>query len=315
MESLLHKLGVFHGDLTAARALVYARLPRPAEDAAWSLSGTVRGPRCLHAQTLPLAVPLVDAGPGPTLLAKAIVPDPVFWSPDLPAIYDVTINLQRGAEIVASDRREIGLRSLGVEGRSLILGGQKWVLRGISTDSTNAVRPRFWHDESVALVLASGVREHPDGAAPLTDKEPYREADASRSPLAEASQWGALSIFPVSAGDAQTQLRELSRFPGAAIAVFRDKLPPDIRPGQVAPNILIAQMITAGDLSRIDPRIDLLLADSRWLTTSSIAIAAAKPVIASRRLQRPVDLAQARAECDKLQRDLAPFGQFAGYIV
>ena len=40
-----------------------------------------------------------------------------------------------------------------------------------------------------------------------------------------------------------------------------------------------------------------------------------KPVVAARYLDSPLTLAEARAACDALQRDLAPLGQFAGYVV
>ena len=290
---MLDDLVVFHGDLTAARALVYARLALPDGEGGWSLSGYVRGPRCLHAETLPLTTPLVDMGPGKTLLAKASIPDPVFWSPDLPAIYDVNVNLLLGAEIIASERREIGLRSLGVRGRDLFLGGKKWVLRGVSVRSTPPTRPWAWHAESAA----------------------YIAEDTDVEALDEASQWGALSVVPVSAANADSQLRALSRFPAAAIALFGDTLPADLEPRNVAPNSLIARMIGSDNLTPIDPRIDLLVADAQWLATRTLPATLDKPVIASRRLPSPVDLAQARAACDRLQRDLAPLGQFAGYIV
>src|SRR5829696_6519128 len=125
MTNDLPQLDVFYGDLTVNRAFVYARLPLPAEVGAWSLAGQIRGPRCLAAETLPVTSPLLDLGPGPTLLARAMVTDPCFWSPDLPAIYDVTVNLLRGTEIVASARREIGLRSLGVRGKHLALESKR----------------------------------------------------------------------------------------------------------------------------------------------------------------------------------------------
>ncbi len=148
----LTPLDVFYGDLTANRAYVYARLPRPADDAGLSLGGFVRGPRCLQAETLPLTAKLVDLGPGPTLLARALVPEPCFWSPDLPAIYDVTVNLLRGEEVIATERREIGLRSFGVKGQNLMLDGKRWVLRGVTASSTVATLPRAWHEDSAAYV-------------------------------------------------------------------------------------------------------------------------------------------------------------------
>ena len=73
-DSALADLDVFYGELTVHRACIYARLPRPAEDAGLTLAGQVRGPRCLHAQTLPLTSPLADLGPGPTLLARRSFP-------------------------------------------------------------------------------------------------------------------------------------------------------------------------------------------------------------------------------------------------
>ena len=69
MADDLAELDVLYGDLTPNRACVYARLPRPADDAGLKLAGQVRGPRCLTAETLPLSATLVDLGPGPTLLA------------------------------------------------------------------------------------------------------------------------------------------------------------------------------------------------------------------------------------------------------
>ncbi|MEX2174251.1 MAG: hypothetical protein WD872_07805 [Pirellulaceae bacterium] len=169
----LSELDIFYGDLTVNRALVYARLPRSVQDAGWSLVGQVRGPRCLHAETLPLTSPLVDLGPGPTLLARAMVPDPVFWSPDLPAIYDVIVHLMSGTKIVATARREIGLRSLGVRGRNLALESKRWVLRGVMTHSTVARLPRAWQGASAVFVasekMASGVRKHPDSEATQPD--------------------------------------------------------------------------------------------------------------------------------------------------
>src|SRR5262245_46001615 len=146
MTNDLPELDVFYGDLTVNRALVYARLPLPADAGPWSLGGHVRGPRCLTAQTLPVTSKLEDLGPGPTLLAKATVTDPCFWSPDLPAIYDVTVHLLRGGEIAATASREIGLRSLGVRGRHLALESKRWVLRGVCTESTHAALPRHWHE-------------------------------------------------------------------------------------------------------------------------------------------------------------------------
>jgi len=292
----LRELDVFFGDLTVNRAFVYARMPLPAEAGDWSLSGQVRGPRCLTAQTLPATSLLEDLGPGPTLMARAAVPDPCFWSPDLPAIYDLTVNLRRGGQIVATGSREVGLRALGVRGRHLALESKRWVLRGVCPESTHAALPRQWH-EALACYVA---------------------VDPRVEVLAEASQWGALAVVEVrgEAGSLLALLRELAQFPSVALAVVHGELPADFKPSQAAPNLLLAQVIGDGDELRVRPWTNILWAETDdSLRIGRISTLAELPVVACRKLHQPLPLAEARAACDALQRDLAPIGQFAGYVV
>src|SRR4051812_6948047 len=99
MPNLLDNLDVFYCELTPARATVYARLEGLGSTAGLSLTGYVRGPRCFYSKTLPATFRLQDAGPGPSLLAKSLVPDPCYWSPETPHIYDVTVELRNGADV------------------------------------------------------------------------------------------------------------------------------------------------------------------------------------------------------------------------
>jgi hypothetical protein len=289
---LLADLDVFYGDLTVSRAYVYARLPRPAEDAGLTLVGQVRGPRCKLAETLPLTSPLIDLGPGPTLLAQALVPDPVFWSPDLPAIYDVTVNLLRGTELIASARREIGLRSLGVRGRNLFLNGKRWVLRGVSAASANSRRITDWHDAAAA----------------------YLDDDAPTACRA-ASEQGVLAMIDVVGEHPVWRIRHLANYPSVAICV-PDMLPADFRKSQVAPNVILAQRLVRDVVLTRRSWADVLVvtADDVEFVREAVASFDA-PIIAARYHRLRVDVAAARAACDALQRDLAPLGQFAGYVV
>jgi hypothetical protein len=295
----LQQLDVFYGELTPNRAYVYARLPRPIQNAGLTLSGHVRGPRCLSAQTLPSVAPLVDLGAGPTLLARAAVMEPCFWSSDLPAIYDVVVNLQCGNEVLSSVRREIGLRSLGVRGPRFSLAGKPWVLRGVVSSSTTAKLPREWHDANAAFVVPSFYVES-------TDEQ-----------LAEASQFGALTVIEMARGQAGIRnLRQISAHPAVAMAVGNQNMSPDISKKEVSPNILLAQRIDAEDPVARQPWADLLLTtttDPDLLT--QISQLGELPIIVVRPLDSPIAITEARAACDQLQRDLAPVGQFAGYIV
>jgi hypothetical protein len=306
----LDDVDVFYGELTVARALVYARLPWPADDAGLSVSGAVRGPRCLHAQTLPTSVPLVDQGAGPTMLARALVPDPVFWSPDLPAIYDVTVNLVRGGRTIATTRREIGLRALGVRGRKLLLAGKNWVLRGVSTHSTTQQLPRAWHEVSAAYCRPTF---HVGQALPQIVASPVDPAHTECGPtLDEASQWGALVVAAIEEGG----LRDLARYPAVSIAVLHGKRSPRFTPPQSFSNILLAQAVPLTGDFQPQPWAQLLLAPAdNPQRIAELAASVQLPVLAIRRLASPLPIDEARAACDALQRDLAPIGQFAGYIV
>ncbi len=305
MTNDLPQLDVFFGDLTVNRAQVYARLPLVDDAGAWSLAGQVRGPRCLLAETLPLSVPLVDQGSGPTLLARALIADPVFWTADLPAIYDVTVNLLRGDELVASARREIGLRPLGVRGRFLSLAGKRWVLRGVHASSTNSTLPRHWHDAATCYVAATLTRRASEGVPPVTDC------------FAETSQFGALAVALAAdpAGSIEQRLRELARFPAVAIIVAHE-LPADLQARRVAPNLVLAQQLDGTAEPNIQPWAHLLwMENAEPAAVSRLAASTELPIIVSRQLQQPLPLAAARAACDALQRDLADVGQFAGYVV
>ena len=98
------------------------------------VSGTLVGPECSTAATLPTTVSLVDQGAveGQPPLARGICTEPGFWTPELPNLYRAEVTLRRGDDVVASGRRMIGLRRLGVKGRSLSLDGRRYVPRGVA---------------------------------------------------------------------------------------------------------------------------------------------------------------------------------------
>jgi hypothetical protein len=295
LPSDLSNLDLFYGELTVNRASVYARLPRPEDDAGLRLTGAVIGPRCFNTRTLPTTAHLCDLGAGPTLLSRALVIDPSYWSPDVPSIYDVTIDLRRGGKVLATARRELGFKALGVRNRSFAQQGKHWVFRGVSASSAKALLPREWHAASAGFV---------------TD-----EMDAR---LAEASQRGVFAAVELGgeAGEIVARLRILAMFPAAILAVIRGHLPRPFAIKGVAPNLLLAQPLDPIREFVLQPWAQVIWAETsepRLLTELQTSLDL--PIVAVRRLRPAVPLDQARAACDKLQRDLAEIGQFAGYVV
>jgi beta-galactosidase/beta-glucuronidase len=74
------------------------------------LQGTLRGPYCETARTLPAEFAFRELGAKESGLAEAIVPDPCVWSPELPHLYEVLIEARQGDRVVASYHGMIGLR-------------------------------------------------------------------------------------------------------------------------------------------------------------------------------------------------------------
>jgi len=130
------------GRCDSLRAEVFFRAELPpglAADAA-VLTGSLTGPDCRHAITLPVtaklaAVPGSPAGlaatAASTVVARVILTEPSFWTPELPGLYRLEARLVAAGREVATWQRPVGLRRLGVRGRSLWLDGRRHVPRGI----------------------------------------------------------------------------------------------------------------------------------------------------------------------------------------
>jgi hypothetical protein len=113
---MLSRVELFFGEATDTQCRIYARAPRDTSVDDLRLMGTISGPQSMYAQTLPATFSFSDRGPGPTLLAEVILPDPCFWTPETPQLYQVNIELHRAGDVVVSERRMFGIRRLGVQG-------------------------------------------------------------------------------------------------------------------------------------------------------------------------------------------------------
>jgi Glycosyl hydrolases family 2 len=73
------------------------------------LRGTLRGPYCERAHTLPADFPFRQLS-GEQPVAEAVVTDPCLWSEELPHLYRAEVEAVRGDATVAEYHGEIGLR-------------------------------------------------------------------------------------------------------------------------------------------------------------------------------------------------------------
>lgn len=303
------QIEIFHGRLNPASAHVYAQLRGVTTQDGLSMAGFLRGPYCLYSTTLPATIKFIDAGPGESLLAKATLPDPCFWSPALPSLYDVHLELRRGEEVLAVCERQFGIRALDVRGRFLYDQGKRFVLRGVSAQLDPRLRSPVtdlpdllcWHDAPAAMLAMS----------------------PANSLCEEASRVGVLVVASVTADQpALQEVQRLSRYASVAIIVLAGDVPIDNDLRVAARNTILARWIDAAEDVAVDEGCEAIVVhlpgdSSEVATTEHSWTSQTIPVIVWRSLdyRRPRQLQAARAACDELQADLAPLGDFAGYFV
>lgn len=299
---------IYHGEAYDTLARVYVEYS--AHDATdCEIVGQVVGPRCEYAKTLPARMSLRMQSGGNVIRAEAIVPDPCFWSPRMPQLYDVQIEVRCGDKIICSAERPLGIRRLGPRGESLFLEGTRWVMRGVSegtlpeSDANDTELLQSCHDAEAALLIS----------------------DASDELLESASRLGTLLLVQVtgSSDEIARQLNRLSRYP-VAIAVIRSEsasvvgdLAFDATAKEKRPrNLLLAQHVKESDAEPLAPWAQMVLVEGQEASRiAERAKAFSLPVIAYRPAAAGQGVLEDRKACDHLQRDLAPHGDFAGYIV
>jgi len=213
-------LDIFFGRSTEVVTDVYLRAPRQTP---WSgpvrLAGRITGPYCQGIRTVPSPVVFEDLGEGPTLLARACVPDLAPWSPLHPHVYRVEVQLLLDNHPVDQVRRVWGCHRLGVHQSWLFQGGKRYPLLAARL-SDPLGDAQLWHDLAVAAVVESPQERW----------------------LAEATTWGTPTVCVAAPGDTTLveRLRYWARFPAVWLALLADRDQTTEELNNVAPNLLLA---------------------------------------------------------------------------
>lgn len=285
------------------RAEAYVRLVGGLAGA--TISGTLIGPRCRLATTLPTAIPLrALTGDGPAA-ARAIVTEPSFWTPELPNLYELAAEARTTAGVVAATRRMVGLRRLGVRGRSIWLDGRRWVPRG-RVAAGESFDPAGFRAESLAAVIT-------DPAPAVCDA-----ADASGVAIvAHVSRWCETAKIV-------EQVAMLAQHPAVMMAVIPPESVAAVMAARCTGTMLVAVEVDAGGPppDAIMPGVECLvarLAPGEVPTDTWRMHAPPVPIVAWREGE-----GEGRRACDLLQAELAawacavesnPPWDWAGYIV
>ncbi|MBI3839383.1 MAG: hypothetical protein HY288_15805 [Planctomycetia bacterium] len=320
------QLELFFGEAANAVAYFYARLRGIEPESRLQLTGTLTGPSCLYAKTLKATFSFADRGPGKSLLAEAIVPEPCFWTPEMPHLYQADVQLRRDGEILARTARMVGIRLLGAQGRKLIYGGKRWVLRAVSRGEVPPTEIGQWRGCDAAMLVRNpdenlcqeasrvGVLlvAELNSPSPTADSKTLSpRARASSSPLSPRGRGhgeGAVLEWPLN------EIRRLSRWPAVGMVVLPSRAALDL--DGLAHNLLLAERF--GPDQPIEPSVwaDVAVCEVADPDHLAARIADCKlPIIAARAVANATSVAEARAGCDRLQRDLAGQCEISGYIV
>ncbi len=240
----------------------------------------------MHSQTLPSNYSLVDLGPGSVPLALALVTDPCPWSPESPSLYELRLEQAEGKPRLT---QQFGIRRFGVRDSHLFLNGKRFVIRGV-IDERYAANTSQWREMGGARVLQQVEDEV----------------------LSDASRQGILSVVRLDEKMESDTLRQIALHVSTPLVVLSENSVLSNKQRGETPNLLLAQRMESLPLQP--------WADVAWIEFSAIEEFATRiagltlPIIAVRRYHG-TSLTEARAEIDILQADLAPSGQFAGYVV
>lgn len=298
---MLEDLEIFFGDVNNALARVYARLPNVGLPADCALAGRVVGPTCEYSRTLPATVPFMKqrragAAEGGPLLIEAMVPDPCFWSQDLPFLYRAEVELRCGDHVLAAIDRAFGIRPLGARGRVLIWEGRTWVARAADCQELPERPLADWRAADLAMLV-----QQPSDAL-----------------CEEATRLGVVVFADLTAeehGLAET-LERLAHWPAVAAALLEADVPFDANLRSAARNLLLAEHRETASDGPPSAWADLVLCEAASAgEIARLASGVTIPVLARRAAGWCDDPREARRHCDTLQRDLAGLAEFAGYVV
>jgi hypothetical protein len=263
-----------------------------------TLGSELHGPVCSFARTLPSVVAARVARDGRGV--QFLVTEPCYWTPQLPFLYDLRLRTQDAHGTIRELDRSIGLRRLIAHGRDLRLNGERIVLRGACCEPLEPSRLAEAHAAETAILT------------------PYPNDVA----LDAAAHTGVLLFADASedTGDLLSIFRDLSRQAAAALVLLnREQIVEDHTRAARRMNLLLAQHIRADDRTietHVAASADVVAVElaegdrpPAWMAKVS------KPVIAIRRGRVYADLYEARAACDRLQAELAPEFNLAGYFV
>lgn len=123
--------------LDPTKADLQLRVQLDASAAGMELRGRLIGPRCCYSSTIEVAYSLltiaVDAEDSSIVCGRIIIPEPSLWDPESPFLYFGRLEIWEGGQRCDHLDFTLGLRSLRLGPRGILLNGRSYFLRGTKT--------------------------------------------------------------------------------------------------------------------------------------------------------------------------------------
>ncbi len=262
-----------------------------------AFTASLRGPHCQFARTLPAEFSFSPIATQPEAHFAQVI-DPCYWTPDLPFLYDLHLQIQMNDGQEIEQTTKVGLTRWENHGQNLRLETRRVVLRGAGATSPNSETIHAAREAQTALLIS----------------------EINPTVCAAAADLGVALCLDLRDSDDfdYSALADIHFSPSLFLALVDSKQCDEPKIRDLLPShCLIAQCLSTE--STIEEFLDawpVLAFDLKpgerppaWVSKAT------RPVIAIRRGEDYTDLAEARAACDRLQAELAPEFDFAGYFV
>ena len=260
-----------------------------------AVRGEVRGPRCSRCRTLAATFPIqwIEAGSEKQACARSLIVEPCYWTPTLPFLYDLDLELEMADGTTSPWQNSVGIKRWEAFESNLFRERRRVVLRGVCVESLSADVLEAAIEAEVSLLVSP-----PEGGLMAAASEmgvsllvDLRGSSEELATIVARCQWHAAV--------------DCVLFDSTFEAVGTSKSPP-LKAQVIGHNQTMQQSLNA---QVIVVELDGTATPPAWVSQID------RPVLAVRNGGQLSDFVEARRHCDRLQSDLAPQFDLAGYFV
>jgi hypothetical protein len=187
MDNRIRELQLLDMRLDPTEAEVYLSVYPAQLTSTTQVRGRLTGPRCPYTTTVEVAYPFrehsrqYEADGPPKLVLRVIIPEPSFWDPQTPFLYEGPLELLQGGQVCQQLQVKHGLKAGRVGPRGVEINGKPLKVCGICRGKCTDQQARLLHEKGYNTLLPAAVE----------DESLWDTAD----------QWGFLVIHTLVTGD------------------------------------------------------------------------------------------------------------------